>query len=65
MKSKELAALSLEQLQEQLRAAHTTGQALRFAHAVSPLENPMRLRNQRKVVARINTEISRRTKAGA
>ena len=63
MKKNELAGLSAEQLNEQLRAAQATGQSLRFAHAISPLENPMRLREQRKVIARLHTEITRRKSA--
>ena len=63
MKKNELAGLSAEQLQQQLQAAQVTGQSLRFAHAISPLENPMRLREQRKVVARLHTEITRRKSA--
>jgi large subunit ribosomal protein L29 len=65
MKKSDLSGLSMEQLQQQLQAAMTTGQSLRFAHAISPLENPMRLRLQRKLVAQIQTEISRRGKAAA
>jgi len=33
---------------------------MRFAHAISPLENPGRLKANRKAVARLQTEISRR-----
>lgn len=34
---------------------------LEFAHAISPLENPMSIRNLRKDIARIKTEIRKRT----
>ncbi len=34
---------------------------LEFAHAISPLENPMSVRNLRKDIARIKTEIKKRT----
>ena len=60
MKSNELSALSLEQIQEQLKQERDTGQQLRFAHAISPLENPARLKANRKNVARLLTEITRR-----
>jgi large subunit ribosomal protein L29 len=33
---------------------------MRFAHAISPLENPGRLKANRKTVARLQTELSRR-----
>ncbi len=65
MKKSDLAGLSVEQLQQQLQAAQATGQSLRFAHAISPLENPMRLKHQRKLVARLHTEITRRGTAAA
>ena len=65
MKKSDLAGLSVELLQQQLQAAQATGQSLRFAHAISPLENPMRLKHQRKLVARLHTEITRRGTAAA
>ncbi len=60
MKSNELRDLSLEQIQEQLKQERATGQQLRFAHAISPLENPARLKANRKNVARLLTEVTRR-----
>ncbi|RFM26105.1 50S ribosomal protein L29 [Deminuibacter soli] len=33
---------------------------LEFAHAISPLENPMTIRNLRRDVARLKTEVSKR-----
>ncbi len=33
---------------------------LEFAHAISPLENPMSIRNLRKDIARIKTQIKNR-----
>lgn len=60
MKSNELRDLNLEQLQEQLKQERATGQQLRFAHAISPLENPARLKVNRKNVARLLTEMTRR-----
>lgn len=60
MKNSEIKALSLEELKEKLNTEQTTMQNLRFAHAISPLENPMKIREAKKTVARINTEIRRR-----
>ncbi len=34
---------------------------LEFAHAISPLENPMGIRNLRKDIARLKTEIKKRS----
>ena len=37
---------------------------LKFAHAISPLENPMSIRDLRKDIARLKTELAKRqTKA--
>lgn len=33
---------------------------LEFAHAISPLENPMSIRNLRKDIARVQTELKKR-----
>ena len=60
MKSSELRDLGLEQLQEQLKQERATSQQLRFAHAISPLENPARLKANRKNIARLLTEVTRR-----
>jgi large subunit ribosomal protein L29 len=60
MKNSEIKALSLEELKEKLNAEQTTMQNLRFAHAISPLENPMKIRDAKKLIARINTEVRRR-----
>ncbi|MHC2993198.1 50S ribosomal protein L29 [Pontibacter sp. HJ8] len=60
MKNSEIKALSLEELKEKLNTEQTTMQTLRFAHAISPLENPMKIRETKKSIARLNTEIRRR-----
>ena len=61
MKNKtDLKSLSAEALKEQLTAEKAQGQQLRFAHAISPLESPARLKATRKNVARLLTEQTRR-----
>ena len=57
MKNKtDLKGLSADALKEQLKSEQAQGQQLRFAHAISPLENPARLKANRKNVARLLTE---------
>ncbi|MCS6917378.1 MAG: 50S ribosomal protein L29 [Chitinophagales bacterium] len=58
-----LADLTDQELQEKLRDDQLQYQKLRFHHAVSPIENPMRLRQLRRDIARIHTEITKRQKA--
>ncbi|MCC9137652.1 50S ribosomal protein L29 [Pontibacter silvestris] len=60
MKNSEIKALSLEELKERLSSEQSGMQSLQFAHAISPLENPMKIRQTRKTIARLNTEIRRR-----
>ncbi len=60
MKNADIRALSVEELNNQIKTEQTSGQSLRFAHAISPLENPIRLKHSRKNVARLKTELTRR-----
>lgn len=65
MKNADIRALSLEELKNQIKTERATGQSLRFAHAISPLENPSRLKQNRKTVARLLTELTRREREQA
>jgi large subunit ribosomal protein L29 len=56
-KYKEIQALSVEELKTQLAQTARSLRGFKFAHAVSPLENPMSIRNLRRQIARIHTEI--------
>ena len=58
MKNAEIKALSADDLKEQIAAETETLQRLKFAHAVSPVENPMRIRAARKLIARLHTELT-------
>lgn len=60
MENEEIRALTQEELLEKLQEEKEAYQKLRFAHAISPIENPMRLRESRRLIARIQTEVSRR-----
>jgi large subunit ribosomal protein L29 len=60
MKNSEIKALSLEELKERITAERTNSQNLRFAHAISPLENPLKIKENRRTIARLNTEIRNR-----
>ena len=60
MKYSDIQALSLEELKERLVAEKTNRQNLRFAHSISPLENPLRVKESRKIIAKINTELRKR-----
>ena len=66
MKNSDIKALSSEELKERLNTERSNMQNLRFAHAISPLENPMKIRETKRTIARLNTEIrSREIQANA
>lgn len=57
MKNSEIKGLSIEELTSKLAAEKDNLAKLKFAHAITPIENPMRLKEAKKLVARLNTEI--------
>jgi len=57
MKNSELRGLSLEELRSKLEVEKDTYAKLKFAHSITPIENPMKIKELRKFVARIKTEI--------
>jgi large subunit ribosomal protein L29 len=65
MKYSEIQALSLEELKERLNAETSSRQSLKFAHSISPLENPIRITQNRKVIAKLKTELRKRELEGA
>jgi large subunit ribosomal protein L29 len=58
MDKKEIKALSIDQLKEQIAQEREHLLRLKFAHAVSPIENPLRIRAARKQIARLLTEMT-------
>lgn len=58
--TEELKALSIEELQAKIIAEKENLQKLRFAHAVTPIENPMKLRANRRFIAQLKTELKSR-----
>ncbi|HNV81130.1 MAG: 50S ribosomal protein L29 [Tenuifilaceae bacterium] len=62
MKPKEIRELSVKELEERIETTEAQLQKLRMNHAVSPLDNPMKLKEMRKTIARMKTILSERTK---
>ncbi len=60
MKQKAITELSDKQLREDLNAERINFSKMKLSHAITPLENPMRLRVAKKNIARINTELRKR-----
>jgi len=57
MKNSEIKALSVAELNEKITSEREGLRKLQFAHKVSSIENPMRINQTRKLIARLNTEL--------
>lgn len=57
MKNSDIKSLSIEELKEKIAAEQEALKRLQFGHAISPIENPMKIRASRKMVARLKTEL--------
>lgn len=60
MKAKELKNLSDIELKEKLAEAEDKYIKLKLSHSVTPLDNPLQIRTQRRFIARILTELRKR-----
>jgi large subunit ribosomal protein L29 len=57
---KSIQGLSVEDLQARIKEDELRLKKLEFAHAISPLENPMSIRNLRRELARLKTELNKK-----
>ena len=60
MKQKEVNTMTLDELLDKLAQLQKSYKEAKFTHALSNLENPLQLRSQRRVIARLQTELNRR-----
>jgi large subunit ribosomal protein L29 len=65
MKYSEIKELSNDEIVTRIQEEKATLTKLKFAHAVSAIENPTRINKARKVVSRLNTELTQRTAKAA
>jgi large subunit ribosomal protein L29 len=63
MKNAEIQKLGVEELTKQITAEQDNISRLKLAHAISPIENPMRIRQNRKLIAKLETALSAAKKA--
>ena len=61
MKQKEITILTDDELNDKLGAFQNTLHNMKLTHAVSPVENPVQIRNLRRTIARLKTELFKRT----
>jgi large subunit ribosomal protein L29 len=63
MEKKEIAALSDQELVDKIKEGKENYGKLKLNHNVSPIENPIKIRDTRKTIARLQTEATKRKKA--
>ncbi len=57
MKNSEIKALSADEIKQKLASEKEALGKLKFAHAITPIENPMKIRESKKGIARLQTEL--------
>lgn len=60
MKQAEVRELSDKEILERIEAEKVALNKLKMSHAVSPLDNPNQIRETRKTIARLKTELRQR-----
>ncbi len=60
MKSEEIKGLSVNDLKERIAEMKMRYNKLVLSHQISPLENPLQLRADRRMIARLKTELRKR-----
>jgi large subunit ribosomal protein L29 len=57
MKNSEIKALSVAELKEKIGSEKEALRKIHFAHQISAVENPMKIKETRKLIARLSTEL--------
>ncbi len=57
MKNTEIRSLSASEIAERIVAEQENLSKLKFAHAISPIENPNRIREAKRFIARLKTAL--------
>jgi large subunit ribosomal protein L29 len=57
MKNADIKALSVAELTEKLGTEKEALRKMKFAHQVSAIENPMKIKETRRLIAKLNTEL--------
>lgn len=60
MKNADIKNLSNEDLKVQLAETKANFNKMRLAHRISPVENPIQIKDLRRTIARLNTELTNR-----
>lgn len=60
MKQSEILDLTDQELRDKLKSTEEEYSQLKLQHAISQLENPMRIKAMRKLIARLQTNLRKR-----
>jgi len=60
MKIKEVRELSTKEIEERIDAESMSLDQKKINHSISPLDNPMQIKAQRRTIARLKTELRQR-----
>lgn len=58
MKYSEIKGLNVAELRDKLSSEQEALRKMKFAHQVSAIENPMKIKETRKLIARLKTELT-------
>ena len=58
MKNAEIKGLNLSELKEKVLSEKENLRKMKFAHEVSAIENPMKIKETRRLIAKLNTELT-------
>jgi large subunit ribosomal protein L29 len=60
MKQSIVKDLTTDEIREKIKGERSGYVKMKISHAVSPIENPMKFKTSRKVIARLETELRKR-----
>ena len=60
MKQQEITKLSVEDVKSRIATFSEQLSKMKLSHRVAPMENPIQIRNMRKTIARLHTELTKR-----
>lgn len=61
MKQNIVKDLTTEEVRDRIQEEKANYRKLKMSHAVSPIENPLKIRATRRLIARLKTELKKRT----
>jgi len=58
MKNSEIKGFNLDELKEKILSEQEGLRKMKFAHQVSAIENPMKIKETRRLIAKLQTELT-------